>query len=105
MFRFSIRDLLWLTLVVAVALAWLVRELEHRAEAGRVQAQADQAHTETGKWRGGARALAHVLQQEGRHVRWNFESSSVSVFSQLRTPFVESLFTQEYPLGDFDKDE
>ena len=31
-FRFSIRDLLWLTLVVAVALGWFVHQRELNAE-------------------------------------------------------------------------
>ena len=34
-FRFSVRDLLWLTLVVAVALGWLVRERQLRADVDR----------------------------------------------------------------------
>ncbi len=32
MFRFTIRDLLWLTLVVALALAWFVHQRQLRAE-------------------------------------------------------------------------
>jgi hypothetical protein len=34
MFRFSIRDLLWLTLVVAMGLGWWLREGQLRADVG-----------------------------------------------------------------------
>ena len=33
MFRFTVRDLFWLMLVVAVALGWFVRERQLRGEA------------------------------------------------------------------------
>jgi len=36
LFRFSIRDLLWLTLVVAVGLGWFVREQRLKAEVKRL---------------------------------------------------------------------
>ena len=41
MFKFTIRDLLWLTLVVAIGLGWLVRERRLRAEANAAAAQAE----------------------------------------------------------------
>ena len=41
--RFSIRDLLWLTLVVALALGWFVRERQLRAELA--------AHWSEGGWK------------------------------------------------------
>ena len=42
-FRFSIRDLLWLTLVVAVGLGWFVREQGWLAREQQLQAQVDKA--------------------------------------------------------------
>ena len=39
MFRFSIRDLLWLTLVVAMGLGWFVRERQLREEARATEAR------------------------------------------------------------------
>jgi len=58
MFRFTIRDVLWLTVVVAVALAWLV---DHRRLATEVLEQ---------KARAGA--FAYLLTDRGYEVRtWN----------------------------------
>jgi len=58
--RFSIRDLLWATLVVAIGLAWWLREEHWRAEVDRAP-----------KWRTVAGALENVLVVEGWHVKWN----------------------------------
>jgi hypothetical protein len=41
-FRFSIRDLLWLTLVVALGLGWGIREWKLRDDA--IEAKSDLAH-------------------------------------------------------------
>src|SRR6266508_3549519 len=68
-FRFSIRDLLWLTLVVAVALGWFVRERQLRAEVD-----------EAAKWRLAAGAAEEALDSFGLKVRWHFDSSWVVVF-------------------------
>ena len=38
MFRFTIRDLLWLTVAVALGVAWWVRERQLQAELTRIQA-------------------------------------------------------------------
>jgi hypothetical protein len=38
-FRFSVRDLLWLTLVVAVGLGWLVHEWQLQREIGKARGQ------------------------------------------------------------------
>jgi hypothetical protein len=78
-FRFSVRDLLWLTLVVAVGLRWFVREQQHRAEVSRVQAEADSARNRASRWRMGAGVLEHVVRQQGREVIWNLDNSSLAV--------------------------
>ena len=36
-FRFSVRDLLWLTLVVATGLGWFIRERQLRADIDRAE--------------------------------------------------------------------
>ena len=41
MFRFSIRDLLWLTVVVAMGVGWLVRDRQLRDEVDRASHQAE----------------------------------------------------------------
>jgi hypothetical protein len=56
--RFTIRDLCWLTLVVAVAMGWWLRERE-------LHAQVDKANNRSTKWRDVAGALEHVLVTEG----------------------------------------
>lgn len=67
MCRFSVRDLLWLTLVVAVGLGWLVRERQH-------QAKLDLARERATKWRMAAGALEAALKDVDIRVRWGFES-------------------------------
>ena len=54
--RFSIRDLLWLTLVVAIGLGWLVRELNGKEALWRDRA-AD--------WKATADALENALNTDG----------------------------------------
>ena len=63
MFRFSIRDLLWLTLVVAMGLGWFVREGELRGEATHANKRAD-------RFRGIAGALEHTLDTIGWNATW-----------------------------------
>ena len=52
MFRFSIRDLLWLTLVVAMGLGWFVRELQLRNDGAAY-------------WRATCHALENALKADG----------------------------------------
>ena len=59
MFRFTIRELLLVTLVVAMGIAWGLRENQLRAEAERAL-----------QWRSRAAALEHVLVSLGWRVRW-----------------------------------
>ena len=70
MLRFSIRDLLWLTLTVAIVLGWLVRERQLRVEKDRLSERAV-------KWRMAAGALEHYFIQIGWQVKWNWNSSEV----------------------------
>ena len=59
MFRFSIRELFLVTLVVAMGIAWC---LDHRKQT-----------QETTSWRRSAGGLELVLQQEGWLVHWGQE--------------------------------
>ena len=68
MFRFSIRDLLWLTLVVALALGWPVHERQLRHQLANAS-----------KWRGAAGALEHVLIDDGLQVSWKMDATKVEV--------------------------
>ena len=72
MLRFSVRDLLWLTLVVAMGLACWINSERSRAELGRTQ-------DALAKWRGAAGALEYVLTVDGCIVDWQLYPSSVTV--------------------------
>jgi hypothetical protein len=74
MLRFSIRDLLWLMLVVAVALGWFVREWQLREKA-------DLAINDARFWRGGAGALElHLETDQGVIVTWDMDKWEARVF-------------------------
>jgi hypothetical protein len=65
MFRFTLRELLALTLVVAMGLGWWLRDSTLLAEAEQ--------------WRGAAGALEYALRKDGCEVEWDFASSIVNV--------------------------
>jgi hypothetical protein len=65
--RFSIRDVLWLTLVVALAVGWLVHQYQLRVELQKAHA-----------WRQRAGALEFILTDAGWKVEWDFASSQVN---------------------------
>jgi hypothetical protein len=67
MFRFSVRDLFWLTLVVALALAWWLDRQQVRAEVDQVRASGD---ARAKKWRGRTGALENALTSDGWQVTW-----------------------------------
>jgi hypothetical protein len=70
-FRFSLRDLLWLTLVVALGLGWW-------ASNQRLLVRSQQLEAERDRWQSGAGALEFVLShEEERKVTW--EPSFVKV--------------------------
>ncbi len=75
MFRFSVRDLLWLMLVVAVASASFVRE-------GRLRADAR-------KWRLAFGALEQALRVEAWQVNLDFASSEVNLSGNGWSAFPE----------------
>jgi hypothetical protein len=58
--RFSIRDLLWVTLVAAIGLGWWVREVHWR-----------QVVEQAPNWRTAAGALESVLKDEGWTAQWS----------------------------------
>ena len=67
LFRFSIRDVLWLTLVVALALGWWIDGQRLSAEALRTKiAYSERAY----KWRGRTAALERNLGYLGWKVTW-----------------------------------
>jgi hypothetical protein len=71
-FRFTVRDLFWLTLVVAMGLGWSVSDRARLAEV-------EQARRRANQWRNGAGVLEYVVKQSGREVFWNLEKSSLMV--------------------------
>jgi hypothetical protein len=74
-FRFSIRDLLWLTLVVAMGLGWWINSQRSRVEL-------EQTQNRLAGWRGATGALEHILELAGCQVNWTFDPSHVSVVRQ-----------------------
>jgi hypothetical protein len=72
MFRFSTRDLLWLTLVIGMTLGWWV---DNR----RLGAEVDRASQRISKWRGAAGALEHALIEDGWDVEWHPELTRVYI--------------------------
>src|SRR5688500_17080077 len=64
---FSVRDVLWLTLVVGLGLGWLINR--HQL--------VEQAQT----WRGRAGALEHMFGDIGWEIRWDFKSSRVAAIA------------------------
>jgi hypothetical protein len=75
-FRFSIRDLLWLTLVVAMGLGWFVRE---RQISLAYQQQLDTAESKATWWRKATAALEDALREDRALVKWDVGSSQVVV--------------------------
>ena len=72
MFRFCVRDLLWLTLVVAMGLGWFVHQRQ-------LVAQLDEANNRGSQWRMAAGALEYIVKIEGDWtVMWDFRSSRVT---------------------------
>ena len=66
--RFTIRDLCWLTAIVALVLGWTLREMYLRVEL----ANADQ-------WRLAAGALEHALEMDGWRTQWGTSDGTVTL--------------------------
>ena len=98
MFRFSIRDLLWLTLVVAMGLGWLAREqhLEARWRSA-VQIFNDQyAEVQRGGW-GLVNTLQDAIEQHGYVVFWNMDMTRVILRSPDGTETVYKVLKFTHP--------
>src|SRR5262245_37879688 len=74
-FRFSVRDLLWLTLVVALTLAWFVRDRQRGSDV-------DRSNSWASHWRSAAGALEHVRAGDGQILDWASDLSAVSVLGR-----------------------
>ena len=66
MFRFTIRDVLWLTVVVAMGLGWFLRDRQLLADNERAR-----------KWRMAAGALEKTLSEDGWTVTWGYGKGEV----------------------------
>jgi hypothetical protein len=78
MLRFTIRDLLWLTLVVALALGWFLRErqlvaerAEHEDAMRETRRDVVRWRVESLRWRAGAEALADAAKEEDWEIEWH----------------------------------
>src|SRR5262245_2059356 len=73
-FRFSIRDLLWLTLVIALALGWFVHQRQLQAQVSRLERAGETTResyeARIDRWRHRAAALEYALRDDGWELRW-----------------------------------
>jgi hypothetical protein len=92
MFRFTIRDLLWLTLVVALGLAWFIREAQHRSRY-ELRLEAHNARREADE----AKGAAETAQQVAKGWMHHFENER-SARRYLAARLLEALER----LGEFD---
>ena len=72
LFQFTLRDLFWLTLVVALTIGWIIsyQRLDSRAERAKAQAQ---------KWRWRTGALEALLNSVGSPVEWLIERDQAGI--------------------------
>jgi len=75
MLRFSTRDLLWLTLTVAIAMGWYTRERKLRTELD----QATELRASATAWRTRAGALERGLLLNGFKTYWDLPWGSVDI--------------------------
>jgi len=66
--KFSIRDLLLVTVIVALVLGWWVRERQLASELARLRL-----------WRTAAGALEHELKDDGAEIKWHFNAETPEV--------------------------
>jgi len=76
-FRFTLRDLLWLTLVVAIGLGWYVRERQHRTNEEQYRETianaraANRIMSDLRKQAGSAAAeMQSLIEEEGYRIWW-----------------------------------
>jgi len=89
--RFSVRDLLWLTLVIAVTLGWFVRERQLQTRLRTIR-----NHYDT--WRGATGALEFAFNELGYGVEWDTELEGVTIHGlgpkrSVTTPLSLSLWS------------
>ena len=91
--RFSLRDLLWLELVVALGMGWFVRE-------HALQAAVTEASNRAREWRLGAGGLKRAVESEGWKVDFDFVESK-AVISQDGEQDAEGEWrsVRNHPLG------
>src|SRR4029077_6936791 len=93
--RFSIRDLLWLTLVVAIGLGWWVQQRKHQSEVRLLTTQVEWATERMQTWRAGAGVLSDLLRRMGRRVTWDLEGLRVGITKPDNPDPFEGAYTLE----------
>ena len=84
MFRFTIRDIVWLTIVVAIAIAWGVQRVE-----------LDRAKTEASRHKFDLYRLELLLKENGYRVMWDEEMGMIAV--GMYPPLPDPTRLQERP--------
>ena len=69
--KFSIRDLLLVTMIVALAMGWSLREWELRAKANR--------------WKNAAGTLEYLVENDDWNIEWEHDLSQVRVWRPAGT--------------------
>ena len=67
--RFTIRDILWLTVVVAFAVLWLMEIRQRGVENAELRAEKAQLIEELDRKEGSLRAARHFLKRDGVYER------------------------------------
>ena len=67
MYRFTIRELVCVTLAVGAALGWWSNERAHQAQIRRIEADTKFAS----RWRDSAEAMTRILEDEGWQIEWD----------------------------------
>ena len=88
MFRFSIRELMLLTLVVGLALGWWLDH--HRISLALADAMA---------WRTCAGALEHILDDSGWSIEWDLETDTVHARKKSGEFWTYSISTTHFEPG------
>ena len=83
MFRFTIRELLLLTVIVALGVGWWLRERQFKSEVAKAL-----------EWRTRAGALERILKEAGWDVEWKLQAKTVAV---TRTTGRTALISMEVP--------
>ena len=83
--KFSIRDLLLVTVIVALSLGWWANRRQFATQCEESEKQRDHALAEAGDWKFKATSLAETMRREGWKVDLD-RDSAISLISPTALP-------------------